>query len=79
GPIPAGTTIPGAPANAQVPYGEQIYDDGGNRNRLGLAGAWQWQAADNLLVTAQALYSRYKFYRQGKYFYYNNNGNGPTT
>ncbi|MBI0475521.1 TonB-dependent receptor [Sphingomonas sp. MA1305] len=79
GPIPAGITIPGAPANAQVPYGEQIYDDGGDRKRLGIAGAWQWQAAPNLLVTAQALYSRYKFFRQGKYYYYNNNGNATTT
>ncbi len=79
GPIPSGITIPGAPANAQVPYGEQIYDDGGDRKRIGLAGAWQWQAADNLLITAQALYSRYTFYRQGKYFYYNNNGNTVTT
>ncbi len=62
-----------------MPYGEQIYDDGGDRKRIGLAGAWQWQAADNLLITAQALYSRYNFYRQGKYFYYNNNGNTVTT
>lgn len=79
GPVPAGTTIPGAPANAQVPFGEQIYDDGGTRKRLGIAGAFQWQAAPNLLLTAQALYSRYTFYRQGKYFYYNNNGNSVTT
>jgi len=79
GPIPAGIDIPGAPANAQVPFGEQIYDDGGDRKRLGLAGAWQWQAADNVLVTAQALFSRYKFFRQGKYYYYNNNGNPVTT
>jgi TonB-dependent receptor len=75
GPIPAGITIPGAPANAQVPIGEQIYDDGGDRKRLGIAGAFQWQAADNVLVTAQALFSRYKFFRQGKYYYFNNNGN----
>jgi len=34
GPIPAGIDIPGAPANAQVPFGEQIYDDGGDRKRL---------------------------------------------
>ncbi|WP_260928068.1 TonB-dependent receptor [Novosphingobium sp. 9] len=74
-PIPAGVTIPGAPANAQVPVGEQIYDDGGNRKRLGVAGALQWQATPDLLFTAQALYSRYNFYRQGKYYYFNNNGN----
>ncbi|MGU3391219.1 TonB-dependent receptor [Sphingomonas sp. M1A8_2b] len=79
GPIPQGVNIPGAPANAQVPFGEQIYDDGGNRNRLGIAGAFQWQAAPNFLLTAQGLYSRYKFYRQGKYYYYNNNGNTATT
>ena len=79
GPIPAGTTIAGAPANAQVPFGEQVYDDGGTRKRLGVAGAVQWQAAPNLLITAQALYSRYKFYRQGKYYYFNNNGNSATT
>jgi len=79
GPIPAGISIPGAPANAKVPFGEQIYDDGGDRKRLGLSGAFQWQASDNVLVTAQALYSRYKFFRQGKYYYYNNNGNPLTT
>jgi iron complex outermembrane recepter protein len=79
GPIPTGITIPGAPANAKVPFGEQIYDDGGDRKRLGLSGAFQWQAADNVLITAQALYSRYKFFREGKYFYYNNNGNSVTT
>lgn len=79
GPIPAGINIPGAPANAQVPFGEQIYDDGGDRRRLGLAGAFQWQPASNFLLTAQALYSRYKFYRQGKYYYFNNNGNSATT
>jgi len=79
GPIPTGISIPGAPANAKVPFGEQIYDDGGDRKRLGLSGAFQWQAADNVLVTAQALYSRYKFFREGKYYYYNNNGNPVTT
>jgi TonB-dependent receptor len=75
GDIPAGTTIPGAPTNAQVPFGVQVYDDGGDRRRMGLAGAVQWQAAPNLLVTAQGLFSRYKFSREGKYYYYNNNGN----
>jgi len=79
GPIPAGITIPGAPSNAQVPFGEQIYDDGGDRRRLGIAGAFQWRPADNVLVTAQAIFSRYKFFREGKYFYYNNNGNLVTT
>jgi TonB-dependent receptor len=79
GPVPAGTTIAGAPANAQVPYGVQIYDDTGNRQRIGVAGAFQWKPSDTLLVTAQALYSRYKFYRQGKYYYFNNNGNATTT
>lgn len=79
GPVPKTSNIPGAPANAQVPFGEQIYDDGGNRNRLGIAGAFQWQAAPNFLLTAQALYSRYKFARQGKYYYFNNNGNTATT
>ncbi|WP_214200261.1 TonB-dependent receptor [Novosphingobium profundi] len=74
-PIPDGVTIPGAPDNAQVPLGEQIYDDGGNRKRLGVAGALQWQATPDLLLTVQALYSRYRFYRQGKYYYFNNNGN----
>ncbi len=79
GAVPAGTNIAGAPANAQVPYGVQIYDDSGNRQRIGVAGAFQWQPSSTLLVTAQALYSRYKFYRQGKYYYYNNNGNPSTT
>lgn len=77
--IPVDVAIPGAPEDAKVPVGTQIYDDGGTRKRIGGSAAFQWQASDNLLLTAQALYSRLKFFRQGKYFYFNNNGNPTTT
>jgi TonB-dependent receptor len=64
--------ITGAPANAQYPYGFEIYDDTGDRKRLGGAAALQWQARDNLLFTGQILRTKYDFDRQGKYFYDNN-------
>jgi TonB-dependent receptor len=65
-------TVAGAPANAKIPLGFQIYDDNGNRTRLGVAGAFQWQAASNVLVTAQAQFTRYTFDRLGTYVYPNN-------
>lgn len=68
GPVEPGT-IEGAPDNAQIPYGFEIYDDGGDRERLGTAAALQWKPSDDLLVTAQFLRTRYQFFREGKYFY----------
>ncbi|WP_242096411.1 TonB-dependent receptor [Sphingomonas sp. CROZ-RG-20F-R02-07] len=76
GPVAPGS-IAGAPSNPQIPYGVQLYNDEGDRRRLGVAGALQWQATDRLLLTAQALYTRYTFFRSGKYFYANN-GNNPS-
>lgn len=73
-------SIAGAPANAQIPYGPEIYDDSGDRKRLGVAGAIQWKPSDALLVTAQAQVTKYWFNRTGAYFYdYNNRSNvyGP--
>ncbi len=64
-----GSPLPGAPANARVPYGFQIYDESGSRERFALSGALQWQASPDLLVTATGLYSDYKFDRSGKYLY----------
>ncbi|KTF40581.1 TonB-dependent receptor [Xanthomonas translucens pv. translucens] len=61
--------IAGAPSNAQIPSGFQIYDDGGDRKRLGTAAALQWKPSDTVLVTGQFLRTTYDFYRQGKYFY----------
>lgn len=75
GPIPTGTTITGAPANAQVPYGFEIYDDSGDRKRLGVAAALQWQASDAVLVTAQYQGTKYWFNRTGAYYYDYNNRN----
>lgn len=69
-PLPG--TVAGLPANGRVPLGFQIYDDNGNRTRLGVAGAFQWQAAHNVLLTAQAQYARYTFDRLGTYVYANN-------
>ncbi|UIJ47107.1 TonB-dependent receptor [Sphingomonas cannabina] len=69
-------SIAGAPANAQVPYGFEIYDDKGDRKRFGMAAALQWQASDNLLVTAQYQGNKYWFNRTGAYYYdYNNRTN----
>ncbi|WP_022972149.1 TonB-dependent receptor [Xanthomonas maliensis] len=66
--VPDGV-IAGAPSNAQIPSGFQIYDDGGDRKRFGTAAALQWKPSDTVLVTGQFLRSSYDFYRQGKYFY----------
>jgi TonB-dependent receptor len=66
-------TIAGAPANAKIPYGFEIYDDTGDRKRLGVAAAVQWQASDRVLVTAQYQGTKYWFNRTGAYYYdYNN-------
>ncbi|WP_329958504.1 TonB-dependent receptor [Sphingomonas sp. Leaf4] len=75
GPIPTGTTIAGAPTNAQVPFGFEIYDDTGDRKRLGVAAAIQWQASDAVLVTAQYQGTKYWFNRTGAYYYDYNNRN----
>jgi TonB-dependent receptor len=74
GDAPAGS-IANAPANAQIPFGFEIYDDGGKRTRLGIAGTVQWRPNDSLLITGQYLRTAYHFYRQGKYFYDSNNRN----
>ena len=69
-------SITGAPANAQVPYGFEIYDDTGDRKRLGVATAFQWKPNDNLLLTAQYQQAKYWFNRTGAYYYdYNNRSN----
>lgn len=75
GPLPTGTSIAGAPANAQIPYGFEIYDDTGDRKRFGIAAAVQWQASDKLLVTAQYQGTKYWFNRTGAYYYDYNNRN----
>lgn len=69
-------SIAGAPANAQIPYGPEIYDDKGDRKRLGVAGAIQWKPSDALLITAQAQVTKYWFNRTGAYYYdYSNRSN----
>lgn len=69
-------SIAGAPANAQIPYGFEIYDDKGDRKRFGLATAVQWRPNDDVLVTAQYQRTKYKFNRTGAYYYdYNNRSN----
>jgi TonB-dependent receptor len=72
-PIPAGS-VSGAPANAKAPMGMQVYDDLGDRRRLGIASAIQWQAADNLLITGQYQLAKYWFNRRGAYYYTVNGG-----
>ena len=46
-------SIANAPSNAQIPYVFEVYDDTGDRKRFGIAAAVQWQASDDLLLTAQ--------------------------
>ncbi|MBD8679735.1 TonB-dependent receptor [Sphingomonas sp. CFBP 13720] len=70
--IPPGS-VPGAPANAKAPFGFQVYDDTGDRKRLGVAAALQWQASDSLLLTAQYQGTKYWFDRTGAYYYQFNN------
>ena len=67
-PIPAGS-ITGAPANAKAPMGFQVYDDLGDRRRLGIATAIQWQASDTLLLTGQYQLAKFWFNRRGAYYY----------
>ena len=66
-------TIANAPANAQIPYGFELYDDNGDRKRFGIAAAVQWQASDDVLVTAQYQGTKYWFNRTGAYYYDFNN------
>ncbi|MEJ8630977.1 hypothetical protein P0F65_16240 [Sphingomonas sp. I4] len=69
-------TIANAPANARIPYGFEIYDDSGDRRRFGIAAALQWQANEDVLVTAQYQGTKYWFNRTGAYYYdYNNRSN----
>lgn len=69
-------SIAGAPANAKIPYGFEIYDDTGDRKRLGVAAALQWQPNETLLVTAQFQGTKYWFNRTGAYYYdFNNRSN----
>jgi TonB-dependent receptor len=69
-------SIAGAPANAQIPYGFEIYDDTGDRRRLGVATALQWQPNSDVLVTAQYQGTKYWFNRTGAYYYdFNNRSN----
>lgn len=66
-------SIANAPANAKIPYGFEIYDDTGDRKRFGIAAALQWQASDDVLVTAQYQGTKYWFNRTGAYYYDFNN------
>lgn len=69
-------SIAGAPANAQVPYGFEIYDDSGDRKRLGINTALQWKPNEDLLLTTQYQQTKYWFNRTGAYYYdYNNRSN----
>jgi iron complex outermembrane receptor protein len=77
--IVAPGSIANAPANAQVPYGFEIYDDSGDRRRLGVATAIQWQPSDDLLLTGQYQQTKYWFNRTGAYYYdFNNRSNVRT-
>jgi iron complex outermembrane receptor protein len=70
--------FPGAPAGARAPLGFQIYDELGARKRRTLAAAYQWAISERLALTLQALDSRYRFLRTGRYFYNITHGQNPT-
>ncbi|TWB36513.1 TonB-dependent receptor [Nitrospirillum pindoramense] len=74
--VPAGV-IANAPSNAKVPLGLQIYDDNGDRERIGVAGAYQWRINSDLMVTSQVQYTKYKFDRTGAYYYPIDNSSTP--
>ena len=60
-----------------VPTSFEIYQDSGNRKRKGLALAYQWQVNDDMLFTAQNLYSNYTFNRRGEYIYGDDKNSDP--
>jgi len=60
-----------------VPTSFEIYQDSGSRKREGLAMAYQWQVNDDVLLTAQNLFSNYRFIRRGEYLYGDDKNTDP--
>lgn len=60
-----------------VPTSFEIYQDTGSRKREGLAMAYQWQVNDDVLLTAQNLFSNYRFIRRGEYLYGDDKNTDP--
>ena len=67
----------GALSELYVPTSFEMYQDSGNRKRQGLALAYQWQVNDDILFTAQNLFSNYKFVRRGEYIYGDDKNSDP--
>jgi TonB-dependent receptor len=67
----------GSLSTLYVPTSFEMYQDQGDRTRVGGALAYQWQVNDNMLFTAQLLHSQYEFYRRGSYFYGHDKGDDP--
>lgn len=67
----------GALSELYVPTSFEMYQDSGSRKREGLAVAYQWQVNDDILFTAQNLYSNYRFIRRGEYIYGDDKNNDP--
>jgi TonB-dependent receptor len=67
----------GALSTLYVPTSFEMYKDSGNRKRKGLALAYQWQVNNDLLLTAQNLYSYYTFIRRGEYIYGDDKNTDP--
>ncbi len=67
----------GSLSELYVPTSFEMYQDSGNRKRQGLAVAYQWQVNDDMLFTAQNLYSNYKFSRRGEYIYGDDKNSDP--
>ncbi|EEF27473.1 conserved hypothetical protein [Ricinus communis] len=67
----------GALTELYVPTSFEMYQDSGNRKRQGLALAYQWEVNKDVLLTAQNLYSNYKFVRRGEYIYGDDKNSDP--
>lgn len=67
----------GTLSEVYVPTSFEMYQDSGSRKREGLSVAYQWQVNDDMLFTAQNLYSNYKFIRRGEYIYGDDKNSDP--
>jgi hypothetical protein len=67
----------GSLSELYVPTSFEMYQDSGERKRQGLALAYQWQVNNDVLLTAQNLYSNYTFIRRGEYIYGDDKNSDP--
>jgi iron complex outermembrane recepter protein len=67
----------GSLSTLYVPTSFEIYQDSGERERKGLALAYQWQINEDMLFTAQNIHSEYQFIRRGEYLYGDDKNTDP--